>query len=76
LKEIKRLKVIMMLEEVVMPRAEAEERLGISERHVYPIQKFYHEKEEQGLERGNFVKPSLRRTCSVVKTNIKALLSE
>ena len=52
MKEIKRLKVMTMIEGKLMTRAEAAEKLKVSERQVYRIQKSYREKGEQGLVHG------------------------
>lgn len=65
-----------MLEEKLMTRAEAAEKLNISERQVYRIQKSYREKGEQGIVHGNREKPSLRRVSEQVRTKIKTLLKK
>jgi len=76
MKEIKRLKVMSMLEEKLMTRTEAAEKLNVSERQVYRIQKSYREKGEQGLVHGNRGKPSQRRVSKQVCTKIKTLLEK
>lgn len=76
MKEIKRLKVMSMLEEKLMTRAEAAEKLNVSERQVYRIQKSYREKGEQGLVHGNRGKPSQRRVSQEIRTRIQKLLKE
>lgn len=76
MKEIKRLKVVSMLEEKLMTRAEAAEKLNVSERQVYRIQKSYREKGEQGLVHGNRGKPSQKRVSKKVHTKIKTLLEK
>jgi transposase len=76
MKEIKRLKVMSMLEEKLMTRTEAAEKLNISERQVYRIQKSYREKGEQGLVHGNRGKPSQRRVSKQIYTKIKTLLEK
>lgn len=63
MKEIKRLKVMSMLEEKLMTRAGAVKKLNMSKRLFYRIQKSYCEKGEQGLVHGNRVKPSQKRVC-------------
>ncbi len=74
MREIKRFKVMSMVEEKLMTRAKAAEKLNISERQVYRIQKSYREKGEQGLVHGNRGKPSRRRVSKQVCTKIKTLL--
>ena len=74
MKEIKRLKVMSMLEEQLMTRAEAAQKLNLSERQVYRIQKSYREKGEQGLVHGNRGKPSQRSISKEVCTQITTLL--
>lgn len=76
MKEIKRLKVMSMLEEKLMTKAQAAEQLNVSERQVYRIQKSYREKGEQGLVHGNRGKPSQRRVSNQVYTKIKILLEK
>jgi transposase len=76
MREIKRLKVMSMVEEKLMTRAKAAEKLNISERQVYRIQKSYREKGEQGLVHGNRGKPSRRRVSKQVCTKIKTLLEK
>ena len=76
MKEIKRLKVMSMLEEKLMTRTEAAEKLNVSERQVYRIQKSYREKGEQGLVHGNRGKPSQRRVSRQVRAKIQKLLEE
>ncbi len=76
MKEIKRLKVMSMLEEKLMTGAEAAEKLNVSERQVYRIQKSYREKGEQGLVHGNRGKPSQRRVSQEIRTRIQKLLKE
>jgi len=76
MKEIKRLKAMSMLEEKLMTIAEAAEKLNVSERQVYRIQKSYREKGEQGLVHGNRGKPSQRRVSNQVNTKIKILLEK
>jgi len=75
MKEIKRLKVMSMLEEQLMTRAEAAQKLNLSERQVYRIQKSYREKGEQGLVHGNRGKPSQRSISKEVCTQITTLLA-
>lgn len=60
MKEIKRLKVMSMLEEKLMTRAQAAEKLNVSERQVYRIQKSYREKGDQVLIHGKRGKRSHR----------------
>ena len=76
MKEIKRLKVMTMLEGKLMTRAEAAENLKVSERQVYRIQKSYREKGEQGLVHGNRGKRSHRRIVNEVRDKIKSLLED
>jgi transposase len=76
MKEIKRLKVMSMLEEKLMTRTEAAEKLNVSERQVYRIQKSYREKGDQGLVHGNRGKPSQRRIGKEVRDKIQNLLNE
>lgn len=76
MREIKRLKVMSMLEERLMTRTEAAEKLNVSERQVYRIQKSYREKGEQGLVHGNRGKPSQRRISKQVRTKIQKLLMD
>jgi len=76
MKEIKRLKVMTMLEGKLMTRAEAAEKLKVSERQVYRIQKSYREKGEQGLVHGNRGKRSHRRIDNEVRDKIKSLLED
>ena len=65
-----------MLEEKLMTRTEAAEKLNVSERQVYRIQKSYREKGEQGLVHGNRGKPSRRRVSRQVRAKIQKLLEE
>jgi transposase len=76
MKEIKRLKVMAMLEEKQMTRAEAAEKLEVCERQVYRIQKLYREKGAQGLVHGNRGKCSHRRIGNSVRGKIKDLLED
>jgi len=76
MKEIKRLKVMTMLEQQQMTRAEAAEKLTVSERQVYRIQKLYREKGEQGLIHGNRGKVSHRRINETVRSEITSLLKD
>ena len=72
MKEIKRLKVMSMLEEKLMTRTEAAEKLNVSERQVYRIQKSYRERGEQGLVHGNRGNPSRRRVADLFKIKYKS----
>jgi len=76
MKEINRLKVLSMLEEQLITRAEAAEKLNVSQRQVYRIQKSYREKGDQGLVHGNRGKPSQRRIGKEVRDKIQNLLNE
>lgn len=76
MKEIKRLKVMSMLEEKLMTRTEAAEKLNVSERQVYRIQKSYRERGEQGLVHGNRGNPSRRRVSRPIQDKIQKLLEE
>ena len=76
MEEIKRLKVMTMVEGKLMTRAEAAEKLKVSERQVYRIQKSYREKGEQGLVHGNRGKRSHRRIDNKVRYKIKSLLED
>ena len=53
MKEIKRLKLMTLVEAGRLTRAEADKKLEMSERQLYRIQKSYREKKEQGLVHGN-----------------------
>lgn len=74
MKEIKRLKVMEMIRAGQMTRAEAAEKLQLSERQVYRIQHAYREKGEQGLVHGNRGKASHRRVKEKDRTQIIELL--
>ena len=63
MKEIKKLRVISMLEEKLMRRAKAAKKLNMSKRLFYRIQKSYREKGEQGSVHGNCIKSSQKRVC-------------
>jgi len=76
MKEIKRLKVLTLVEHGNLTRAEAAQELNISERQFYRIQKAFREKGEQGLVHGNRGKPSHRQISKEVRDNIKNLLDE
>ena len=76
MKEIKRLKVMTMIEGKLMTRAEAAEKLKVSERQVYRIQKSYREKGEKGLVHGNRGKRSHCRIDNEVRDKIKSLLED
>jgi transposase len=76
MKEIKRLKMLTLIENGKLTRAEAAKKLGLSERQLYRIQKSYREKGEQGLIHGNRGKASHRRIGEVVRMKIKALLED
>lgn len=76
MKEIKRLKVLTLVETDQLGRAEAAKKLEISERQLYRIQKSYREKGEQGLIHGNRGKASHRRISEGIKEQIKALLED
>jgi len=76
MEEIKRLKVMTMVEGKLMTRAEAAEKLKVSERQVYRIQKSYREKGEQGLVHGNRGHRSHRRISDEVRDKIKNLLAD
>lgn len=76
MKEIKRLKVMTLIETGQLTRAEAAIKLEISERQLYRIQKSYREKGEQGLVHGNRGKGSHRRIREEVKEQIMKLLEE
>lgn len=74
--EIKRLKVLTLVEEGNLTRVQAAQQLNISERQFYRIQKAFREKGAQGLVHGNRGKPSHRQISKEVQTKIKALLDE
>jgi len=76
MKEIKRLKVLTLIETGQLTRAEAARKLEISERQLYRIQKTYREKGEQGLVHGNRGKGSHRRISGEIKEQIKMLLED
>ena len=76
MKEIKRLKVLTLIETGQLKRAEAAKKLELSERQLYRIQKSYREKGEQGLIHGNRGKGSPRRISDEVKGQIKKLLED
>ena len=76
MKEIKRLKVMTMIEGKLMTRAEAAEKLKVSERQVYRIQKSYREKGEKGLVHGNRGKRSHCWIDNEVRDKIKSLLED
>ena len=76
MREIKRLKVLTLVEHGNLRRVEAAKELKISERQFYRIQKTYREKGEQGLIHGNCRKPSHRRISKGVRDKIKTLLEE
>jgi len=74
MKEIKRLKVLTLVEEGRMTRVEAARKLKLSERQIYRIQKSYREKGDQGLVHGNRGKPSHKRISQEVRKQVKELL--
>ena len=74
MKEIKRLKVLTLVEEGKMTRVEAARKLKLSERQIYRIQKSYREKGDQGLVHGNRGKPSHKRISQEVRKQVKELL--
>jgi transposase len=76
MKEIKRLKILTLIEHGNLTRVEGAQELNISERQLYRIQKAYREKGEQGLMHGNRGKPSHRRISKQVQTKIEDLLDE
>ena len=76
MKEIKRLKVLTLIEGGDLTRAEGAQKLGLSERQLYRIQKTYREKGEQGLVHGNRGKGSPRRISAGIKEQIRRLLGE
>lgn len=76
MKEIKRLKVLTLISEGELTRAEGAKRLGLSERQLYRIQKTYREKGEQGLIHGNRGKVSHRKIGEDVRGEIQALLED
>ncbi len=76
MKEIKRLKVLTLVEAGQLTRAEAAKKLEISERQPYRIQKSYREKGEQGLVHGNRGKGSHRRINEGIKGQLKKLLED
>ncbi|MEA1992517.1 MAG: ISNCY family transposase [Thermodesulfobacteriota bacterium] len=76
MEEIRRLKVLTLVENGNMTRAEAAKKLNLSERQLYRIQKSYREKGEQGLVHGNRGKPSHRRISEEVRAKIKTLLED
>lgn len=76
LEEIKRLKVLTLVEERHMTRAEAAKKLNVSERHLYRLQKSYRAKGEQGLVHGNRGRVSPRRISEEIQTKIETLLEE
>jgi len=76
MKEIKRLKVLTLVEHGNLTRVKAAQELNISERQLYRIQKALREKGEQGLIHGNRGKPSHRRISKEVQDKIKSLLDE
>jgi transposase len=76
MKEIKRLKVLTLVETDQLTRAEAARKLEISERQLYRIQKSYREKGEQGLVHGNRGKVSHRLISEEVKERIMKLLED
>lgn len=76
MKEIKRLKVLTLIETGQLTRVEAARKLELSERQLYRIQKSYREKGEQGLVHGNRGKGSPRRISEGIKKQIKKLLED
>lgn len=76
IEEIKRLKVMTLLEQKLLTRAQAAEKLDVSERQVYRIQKSYRERGEQGLIHGNRGKASHRRVSEAMRAQIKTLLKD
>ena len=76
MREIKRLKVLTLVEHGNLTRVEAAQELKMSERQLYRIQKAYREKGEQGLKHGNCGKPSHRRINKEVRDKIQTLLEE
>lgn len=76
MKEIKRLKVLTLVEAGQLTRAEAAKKLEISERQLYRIQKSYREKGEQGLVHGNRGKASHRKIGDKIREKIEDLLAD
>lgn len=76
MKELKRLKILTLIEMGQLTRADAARKLELSERQLYRIQKSYREKGEQGLVHGNRGKGSPRRISEGIKEQVKKLLED
>jgi transposase len=76
MKELKRLKILTLIEMGQLTRADAARKLELSERQLYRIQKSYREKGEQGLVHGNRGKGSPRRISEEIREQVKKLLED
>ena len=76
MKEIKRLKVLTLVEAGQLTRVEATRKLGKCERQLYRIQKSNRKKGEQGLVHCNHGKGSRRPINEWIKGHLKKLLED